>query len=247
MSIKVTAVVPARLMSSRFPGKVICNYRGRPLITYLLDDIRRSRCIHRIIVATDSREIVKALSDYDVEVMITKRHHRTGSDRVSEVARRVGGDIIINIQADNFGLKATLLDRVINHMRINRRVEYATIGRRLTDDEELFDPNTVKLIANKKKEVVWFSRYPLPYLQNLKPGSHVSQHPFIGHIGVYFFRREALRAFGKWSSSALEKAESLEQLRILLHGRRIRLFMTQSNVVSVDTEADLKKLDAVYK
>ncbi len=114
MPIKVLAVVPARMESSRFPGKVIHPYRGRPLIWYLLNDIRSSRKIHQLVVATDSREIKKALADYDVEVVMTGRHHRTGTDRANEAARKVGGDIIINIQADNYGLKGTLLDRVIN-------------------------------------------------------------------------------------------------------------------------------------
>ena len=247
MAIKVLAVVPARMESSRFPGKVIHPYRGRPLICYLLDDIRRSRKIHQLVVATDSREIKGALADYDVEVVMTKSHHRTGSDRANEAARKVGGDIIINIQADNFGLKGALLDRVINSFKVKHQIEYATLGRQITDEDELFDPNVVKLIADKNDQVLWFSRYPLPYLQNLKKGRHVDQWPFIAHIGVYIFRREALKKFGTWPSSPLEKAESLEQTRILLHEKKIHLFKTQSQVVSVDTKDDLKKLDKLYR
>lgn len=247
MAIKVLAVVPARMESSRFPGKVIHKYRGRPLIWWLLNDIRRSRKIHQLVVATDSREIKAALADYDVEVVMTKSHHRTGSDRANEAARKLGGDIIINIQADNFGLKGALLDRVINSLKVKPKVEYATLGRRITDDNELFDPNVVKLITDKKDQVLWFSRYPLPYLQNFKKGRHVDQWPYLAHIGVYFFRREALKRFGTWPSSPLEKAESLEQTRILLHEKKIQLFRTQTQVVSVDTKEDLKKLDSIYR
>jgi 3-deoxy-manno-octulosonate cytidylyltransferase (CMP-KDO synthetase) len=247
MAIKVLAVVPARMESSRFPGKVLHSFRGRPLICHLLDDIRKSRKIHQTVVATDSSEIKKALADYDVEVVTTKSHHRTGSDRANEAARKVGGDIIINIQADNFGLKGTLLDRVIDSLKVKPKIEYATLGRRITDEDDLFDPNVVKLITDNKDRVLWFSRYPLPYLQNLKKGKHVDQWPFLQHIGVYFFRREALKRYAAWPSSALEKAESLEQTRILLHEKKIQLFRTRSQVVSVDTKDDLRKLDRIYR
>lgn len=247
MPIKVLAVVPARMESSRFPGKVLHKYRGHPLIWHLLNDIRSSRKIHQLVVATDSREIKAALADYDIEVVMTKSHHRTGSDRVNEAARKVGGDIILNIQADCFGLKSALLDRVINSLKVKPKVEFATLGRPITDDNELFDPNVVKLITNKKDQVLWFSRYPLPYLQNVKDGKRVDQWPFMAHIGVYFFKRAALKEFGTWPSSPLEKAESLEQTRILLHEKKIQLFRTESQVVSVDTKDDLKKLDSIYR
>ena len=117
MSTMVTAVVPARLDSSRFPGKVIHRYRGQPLIKYLLDDLRGSRQIDHLVVATDSPEVRAALADHDVEVVMTSRRHRTGSDRAAEVMRKIGGDIIVNIQGDNFGLNGRLLDRVISKMK----------------------------------------------------------------------------------------------------------------------------------
>lgn len=246
MSTMVTAVVPARLESSRFPGKVIHGYRGRPLLMYLLDDLRGSRQIDRLVVATDSREVKAALTDYNVEVVMTSRRHRTGSDRVAEVMREIGGDIIVNIQGDNFGLKGRLLDRVISKMKRSRSIEYATLGRKLTDDDELFDPNVVKLVADKNDRVLWFSRYPLPYLQRAGRSSRVDQWPFIGHIGVYFFRRAALTRFASWKRTKLEKAESLEQLRILENGGQIHLFKTRLHTISVDTRSDLKKLDDLY-
>ena len=148
---------------------------------------------------------------------------------------------------NNFGLKGALLDRVIKSLKTKPKIEYATLGRRITDDDDLFDPNVVKLITDKKDRVLWFSRFPLPYLQNLKKGSHVDQWPFLEHIGVYFYRREALAKFGKWPSSPLEKAESLEQIRILMHEKQIQLYRTRSEVVSVDTKNDLKKLDNIYR
>jgi len=247
MSTTVTAVVPARLESSRFPGKVLYPYRGRPLLAYLLDDLRGSRQIDRLVVATDSHEVKAALADCGVEVIMTSRRHRTGSDRTAEVMRKIGGDIIVNIQADNFGLNSRLLDRVIEQMKHHRSIQYATLGRRLTDDDELFDPNMVKLLADKQDRVLWFSRYPLPYLQHPKRGRRVSQWPFLGHIGVYFFRRAALGAFATWKRTPLEKAESLEQLRILENGGIMQLFRTRTRTVSVDSVNDLKKLDGLYR
>ncbi len=246
MSTMVTAVVPARLDSSRFPGKVIHRYRGQPLIKYLLDDLRGSRQIDHLVVATDSPEVRAALADHDVEVVMTSRRHRTGSDRAAEVMRKIGGDIIVNIQGDNFGLNGRLLDRVISKMKRSGSIQYATLGRRLTDDDELFDPNVVKLVADKNDRVLWFSRYPLPYLQRAGRSQRVGQWPFIGHIGVYFFRRAALTRFASWKRTELEKAESLEQLRILENGGQIHLFKTRLRTISVDTRNDLKKLDDLY-
>jgi len=247
MSTKVTAVVPARLESSRFPGKVLHNYRGRPLITYLLKDLRGSRRIDRLVVATDNPKVKAALADYDVEVMMTSLRHCTGSDRVAEVARKIGGDIVVNIQADNFGLKGRLLDRVIESMARRRSISFATLGRRLADDSDLFDPNVVKLVADKRDRVLWFSRYPLPYLQKPKGGGRTAQWPFWGHIGVYFFRLAALKQFASWKRTPLERAESLEQLRILENGGVIQLFRTGARTVSVDSVDDLKKLDGLYR
>ena len=247
MKPNVVAVVPARLNSSRFAGKVIFPHRGKPLLTYLLKEIARSKRIGRVVVATDSREVRKALENVEVEVQMTSTRHRTGSDRAAEVVGKIGGDIIVNIQADNFGLKAAVLDRIIDKLIQNRRIEFATIARRIESDAELFDPSVVKVVTGRDGRALWFSRFPLPYLQKTSRGRRVGQFPFYHHIGVYFFRRAALMRFAAWKRTPMEKAESLEQLRILENGHDLTVFKTSMKSVSVDTPRDLKKIDKLYR
>ena len=244
---RVVAVVPARLGSSRFPRKVLHPWRGKPLISYLLDELKRCRRIDHLVVATDSAEIETNLNDREVEVIRTSKRHRTGTDRVAEVMEKVRGDLIINIQADNIGLKARGLDLIIDRFVADRKSRFGTIARSIDNDEELSDPNTVKLVMDRDHSALWFSRYPLPYLQTAKSGERWRQYRYYHHIGVYLFRSTALRQFAGWRRGSLEKAESLEQLRILENGERLKVFLTKMKALSIDTPEDLKKLDRRYR
>jgi 3-deoxy-manno-octulosonate cytidylyltransferase (CMP-KDO synthetase) len=244
---RVIAVIPARLGSTRFPRKVLHLWHGKPLLSYLVKDLSRSKLIDRLVIATDSREIERELSSYDIEVVRTSKRHRTGSDRVAEVMSKIGGDLIINIQADNIGLTAPGLDRVIKRFLDEPRCSFATLARRIEDDSELFDPNSVKLVTDADNYALWFSRSPLPFMQGASEGERWRQFRFLHHIGVYLFRAAALKRFASWPRSPLEKAESLEQLRILENREKLRVFHTRMKAVSIDAPADLKKLDRLYK
>jgi 3-deoxy-manno-octulosonate cytidylyltransferase (CMP-KDO synthetase) len=199
--------------------------------------------VDRVLVATDSPRIRAAAEEFGAEVKMTSRGHRTGTDRVAEAVENIRADIVINVQGDTFGLKPAVLDRVISSMRADRSIGYATLARPITRDTDLYDPNTVKLAASADGRALWFSRLPIPYLQHPGPAARTSAFNYLGHIGVYFFRRRALREFADWPRSSCEKAESLEQLRILEHGRCIRVFSTKANIISIDTPADLKKIE----
>lgn len=243
MKARVVAVIPARLGSRRFSGKVLYLYRGKPLLVHVLDELNRARQIDRVAVATDSREVQRVLEGFGAEVLMTSARHRTGSDRVAEAAGKLGGDILINVQADNLAMKAAVLDRVIEQLKRDRHFRFATLARRLDMESELLDPNVVKVVISPDGRALWFSRLPIPYLQNAAGGQRVNRFGYYCHIGVYFFRGEALKSFARWPRSALEKAESLEQLRILEHGEHIRVFRTRMRSVSVDTPDDLRKID----
>jgi 3-deoxy-manno-octulosonate cytidylyltransferase (CMP-KDO synthetase) len=153
--------------------------------------------------------------------------------------------IVINVQADCFGLPPTALDRVVTAMTEDRSIKYATLARRIGSDQELLDPGVVKVITTRDGRALWFSRYPLPYLQQASAGSRSRQFKFRGHIGVYFFRRSALEEYAGWKQTPLEKAESLEQLRILEHGRNMKVFNTSARTFSIDTPEDMKKIAKV--
>lgn len=241
MNTKVVAVLPARLDSKRFSGKVLYQYLGKPLLYYVWKAVRRSKEIDRLLVATDNKLVAETAAGFGAEVIMTSKRHRTGSDRVAEVMKGTRGAIWVNIQADNLGVSAGALDRVIRHMKADPNCLYATMARRIEKDDDLFDPNVVKVVTAPDGRALWFSRYPIPYLRKATDSERSGQHKFFEHIGIYFYRRRALAAYALWKRSTAEKAESLEQLRILENGGSMQVFNTKMAVVSIDTPKDLEK------
>ena len=246
MSRRVVAVVPARLGSSRFAGKVLHPFRGRPLICILLAELARSRQIDHLLVATDSEKIRDAVSDEGFAAVMTSKRHRTGTDRVAEAIADEKADIVLNIQADNFGFKAAVLDRVIKAFNRGRE-SFGTLARPITDQDELIDPNSVKLTMNKTHHALWFSRSPIPFLQGMKQNEWLDCVKYWHHIGVYLFRRPALLQYAAWKRSLHEKTESLEQLRILENGGSLKVYPIRSRAISIDAPSDLKKLERLYR
>jgi len=240
--ITVAAVIPARLGSTRFAGKVLYPFRGQPLLYHVWRQVTKAKEIDQVWIATDSGEIANAAESFGAEVLFTSRRPRTGTDRIAEAIADRSADIVVNVQADCLGLKPTLLDRVVRQMRRDRSIRYATPARLIGNDRELFDPGVVKVVVDRNSEALWFSRFPLPYLQRPSAGLRSAQFSFLAHIGVYFFRRAALEAFADWKQTRLEKAESLEQLRILENGGSIRVFRTTARTISIDKPEDLKKI-----
>lgn len=245
MAPKVVGVIPARLDSGRFYGKILFNYRGRPLLWYLYSELSKSKVMDRLIIATDNKKVEQVANDFGAEVMMTPRKMRTGSDRVAQVMKSVDGDIFVNVQGDAFGLKYSDLDLSIKKFVKDSSLEYGTLARRLDSDAELKSPDAVKVVIKKNGDAGWFSRSPLPYLRQTENKPQSKQFNYYYHIGVYFFRRAALQQFALWASTPNEKAESLEQLRILENGKNIRVFLTNMKTISVDSPKDVKKLRKV--
>jgi len=243
---KIIAVIPARMDSKRFPGKVAFLYNDKPLIYYVYNEISKSKKVDRLIVATNSKEIQSVVEGFGGEVIMTSSRHQTGSDRIAEVIKKTSGDIIVNIQADNFGVKAGVLDKAITEFISNRNLQYGTLAYKIKDDRELMDPNLVKVVLSDEDYGLWFSRYPIPYLKSGNKKNQSAQHSFYGHIGIYFYRKQGLMKFAGWKRSICEKAESLEQLRIIENGEKIKVFKTKMSSVSVDAPEDVKKLSHLY-
>jgi 3-deoxy-manno-octulosonate cytidylyltransferase (CMP-KDO synthetase) len=239
------AVIPARLGSTRFPRKVLHPLRGKPLVWHVWEKVHRAKTISQIVIATDSPEIEKVARGFGAEVVRTSSRCKTGSDRAAEVLAKVGGDIVVNIQADNLRISPPSLDMVVKKMRRDMSIQFATLARAAKSDEELFDPGRVKVVINSKGQALWFSRFPIPFLQNPRDGQRKRQYPFLIHVGIYFFRATALRQYASWQRTPCEKVESLEQLRVLEQGGAIRVFMTRMNSITVDSPADLRRLSGV--
>lgn len=246
--VHVTAVIPARLASKRFSRKVLYPLKGKPLIYYVWKAAAQAKLIDRLFVATDSADIGRAVTAFGGAVIMTSGSPRNGTERVAEATAEIKTDIVINIQADNVGLTGRLLDRVIGAMVADRTIATATLARRIEGPgwrKKLDDPNVVKVIAGANDEALWFSRYPIPYIKNRRGKKAVDCYPYLEHIGVYFFRRRVLQEYAGWPPGRAERAESLEQLRLLEHGHRPRVFITRVPVVSVDSREAVKKLTFV--
>ena len=244
---KVTAIIPARLDSKRFPKKVIYPFQGKPLIMHLYNELSKSKFIDNLLIATSDIEIIKTVQQYGASTFKTSSKHKTGSDRIAEVVSNVVGDIILNIQGDNFGLKASMIDSVVKKFRENKSIKFATLANKIESESELVDPNNVKVVIDNNSNAIYFSRSQIPFVQNSQKKNILKQCTFYHHIGIYLYRKNSLLKFASWKQTSLEKAESLEQLRILEHNEKIHVFKTKMKPVSIDTLEEMKKLEKKYR
>lgn len=242
---RVTAIIPARLASKRFSRKVLHPLNNKPLIYHVWKSVGRSRLIDRIFVATDSVEIARAVNDFGGAVIMTSARPRNGTERAAEAVADLGTDLVINVQADNLGLTGAVLDRVIKAMLSDKSITCATLARKIEGRDwkkKLENSNVVKVIGSSDGHALWFSRHPIPYIQQGAKKRAIDLFPFLEHIGVYFFRKKALLDYAGQARGRAEAAESLEQLRIIEHGGRIKLFTTRVDILSVDSKKALKNL-----
>jgi len=244
---KIIAVIPARLDSKRFPRKVLYPFLGKPLIAHLYDELSKSKEIDRLIIASSDSEIIQAAKLFGAETIRTAKSHKTGTDRAAEVAKKISGDIFLNIQGDNFGLKVSMIDNVIKKFKRLKNYQFATLAHKIETELELKDSNNVKVVLNKKSNAIFFSRSVIPHIQNSSQKNFVSQFTFYHHIGIYLYRRSSLLKYANWKQSSLEKIESLEQLRILENSEKIHVFKTKMRPVSIDTLAEMKKIEKKYR
>ncbi|MFH1700216.1 MAG: 3-deoxy-manno-octulosonate cytidylyltransferase [Candidatus Zixiibacteriota bacterium] len=246
----ITAIIPARLASQRFSRKVLYPLNGKPLIFYVWNSIRKSKLINQLFIATDSVEIGAAVNAFGGAVIMTSKTLRNGTERTAEAVKIMRTDIVVNIQADNIGLTGRNIDSVIEAMVADKKIQFATLAQKIegiNSRKKLNDINVVKVIETADGHAGWFSRHPIPLAKNSGRINPASIYPYLEHIGVYFFRKQALMEYKKWPRAKSEAAESLEQLRILENGGRIRLFKIRPRVLSVDSKQALKKIDKLIK
>lgn len=236
---EVLGVIPARLHSMRLPSKPLLQIKGKPLIQWVYERAKQAKKLSRLIVATDSSEIMRTVIQFGGEALLTSKKHPSGTDRVAEVARSLTHEIIVNIQGDEPLIRADSIDKLVDLMIKNSEVQIATLITRCHDDE-LRNPNIVKVVCGRNDFAVYFSRTPVPYFRNGNPN-------YYKHIGVYGFRRKILLALSNLPKSKLEKIEELEQLRALENNYRIKLIFTPYHTIGVDTPEDLQRVQRVLE
>lgn len=240
---RVHGIIPARYASSRFPGKSLAPIAGKPLVLRVFERAREARALSRIMVATDDERIASVIRGAGGEAIMTRSDHASGTDRLAEVARLMPADIHVNIQGDEPLLEATDIDRLVACLREDTGIDMATLAAPITALTEVDDPNVVKVVSDLASRALYFSRSAIPARsQEQRSGSPVT---WFRHIGIYAYRHAFLLEFASWPRTGLERAERLEQLRALEHGRTIKVVPATGRYLGVDTPEDAHAVEKV--
>ena len=237
----VVCIIPSRYASTRLPGKPLLDIAGKPMIQRVVERVRLARRPSRVIVATDDERIFSAVQSFEGEVCMTAGSHATGTDRLAEVAHKLpDAQLILNVQGDEPLISPEALDGLVAAFDGDPGLQMATLMTELAE-EDFTNPAAVKVVASLDGHALYFSRSLIPYPRNPDPAVK-----YFKHIGVYAYRREFLLRFAELPPTPLEKAESLEQLRALEHGFRIRVVETPFQPVGVDTPEDLERVRLLF-
>ena len=238
---KVLCIIPARYASTRLPGKPLRDIAGKPMIVRVYERALQARLVQDVVVATDDERIRTVVEAHGGHAVMTRADHATGTDRLAEAAARMTDyDLIINVQGDEPLIEPSVIDALVEPFLADDRLAMATAKTEITDEEEQENPNNVKVITDKSGNALYFSRARIPYAR--VPGAKVYKH-----IGIYAYRRDFLLAYARMAQTPLELSESLEQLRALENGYRIRVVETDAVFIGVDTEEDLAAVNEAYR
>ena len=237
---RVLCVIPARYASTRLPGKPLKDIAGKPMVVRVYERASQAQRVAETIVATDDQRILQAVEQAGGEAMLTRADHPTGTDRLAEVAAaHPEADLIINVQGDEPLIEPSLIDALAAAFDDDAELAMATVKTEITDEAEQQNPNNVKVVTDKNGYALYFSRSLLPYPRH-------AGTPAYKHIGIYAYKRDFLLQYAQMATTPLEQAESLEQLRALENGYRIKVIETKAHFVGVDTAEDLAKVRAIY-
>lgn len=242
----ITAVIPARYASTRFPGKALAEIGGKPMIQHVYERTSRASLVSNVIVATDDARIQQAVAGFGGVCRMTRPDHDTGTDRLAEVAEGLDADIIVNVQGDEPLIEPEMIDQAIHPFLSDPALQMGTLKTQIRCLHDFLSPNVVKVVTDREGDALYFSRSPLPFFrdkwQDLKDESFSSGklHCY-KHVGLYVYRRDFLVKFAAMPPTFLETSEKLEQLRALENGVRIRVVETGFESIGVDTPDDLVK------
>ena len=234
------AIIPARLASTRLPRKILRDIAGHPMLAYVYEAARACPQLQDVIVATDSEEIATVCRQHGWHYRLTSPEHRSGTDRVHEVAQTIAADVYVNVQGDEPLARREHLD-VLMDLMSDERVQIGTI-KTPCSAEDVSNPNAVKVVTDLDGRALYFSRATIPFDRD---GSGAVR--YFKHLGFYAYRKAALDAFCTWPESELERSERLEQLRFLDHGVAIHAAETPYDTVGVDTEEDLRRVERILR
>jgi 3-deoxy-manno-octulosonate cytidylyltransferase (CMP-KDO synthetase) len=243
-SSKVVVVIPARYGSTRLPGKPLVALAGQTMIQRVYDRAKSAKSVDEVIVATDDERITHAVAAFGGHSRMTRTDHRTGTERVAEVAAHVEGDVFVNVQGDEPLLDPAAVDTAVEALLEDAHTAVATVATLIKTTADIMDPNIVKVVLDFDDNALYFSRAPIPWVRDTKSGIQVRH---MKHLGLYVFRRDALLEYPTLPQGELEKIEQLEQLRWMENGTRIRVAEVEHDAVSVDVPEDVARVEKLLQ
>ena len=243
---KFIGIIPARYASTRFPGKPLAMLGGKPVIQHVYEKVAAS--LEEAYVATDDQRIYDAVIGFGGKAVMTRTDHKSGTDRIEEAIEKIGGDwdVIVNVQGDEpFVAKSQL--ETICHCFDDASTQIATLGKAFTSMEAVENPNSPKIVVDNQGFAMYFSRSIIPFVRGKEQAEGLGHYPFLKHLGIYAYRKEVLREVTQLPQSSLELAESLEQLRWLQNGYKIKVGTTYVETVGIDTPQDLERAEEFLK
>lgn len=239
---KFTGIIPARYASSRFPGKPLAILGGKPVIQRVYEQV--TTILDDAYVATDDERIFNTVVGFGGKAVMTRTGHKSGTDRIQEAVEKLGctADVIVNVQGDEPFIQRSQIETVCQCFE-DPATQIATLGKPFESVEAMKNPNSPKIVLDNRHCAMYFSRSVIPFIRGVEESEWLDKYPFLKHIGLYAYRREVLAEVTKLPQSSLEKAESLEQLRWLQNGYRIKVGLTNVETVGIDTPEDLKRAE----
>lgn len=243
---KFIGIIPARYASTRFPGKPLALLGGKPVIQHVYEKV--AAVLEAAYVATDDERIYDVVKSFGGQVVMTRTDHKSGTDRIEEAIEKIGGewDVVVNVQGDEPFVAKSQLDTIC-HCFDDPTTQIATLGKPFESMEAVQNPNSPKIVVDNMDFAMYFSRSVIPYVRGKEKSSWLTHYPFLKHLGIYAYRKDVLRQVTQLPQSSLEIAESLEQLRWLQNGFKIKVGTTDVETVGIDTPQDLERAEEFLK
>lgn len=239
---KTVIIIPARYGSTRLPAKPLLEVKNKPIIQYVYEAAKMSKLSDEVIVATDDERIKAAVENFGGNCEMTSKDHKCGSDRIAEVAYRHDEfEYILNLQGDEPQITPEVIDTALEALKRENDTDISTLVREINDEAQINNPNCVKCVFDNNFNALYFSRCPIPYARNK------NESPYYAHIGIYGYKRESLIKMTKLNQTNLERQESLEQLRALQNGMKIKVAIVDLNPVGIDTIEDFEKFKKIIE
>jgi len=240
----VVAVIPARYASTRLPGKPLVPLAGKPMVQHVYERTKLASTVNRVIVATDDQRIIDAVRAFGGEARMTRADHRTGTERIAEVAAHETGDVFVNVQGDEPLIDPAAIDTAVQALLEGEPAQIATVATPIRVTADIMDPNIVKTVLDFDENALYFSRAPIPWVRDTQHKVHVK---YWKHLGLYVFQRDALLEYPTLPQGELERIEQLEQLRWLENGWKIRVAEVEHDAVSVDVPEDVVRVEKLME